>query len=111
MSGLIGSTMVAGLKIYRVCLSPVLASLGVRCRHEPSCSLYGIDAVQRHGAWVGFWLGIARFLRCNPFGTSGHDPVPRECRTAPWYAPWLLGDWRGPKSHCEEDVSVREDHA
>ena len=35
-----------------------------------------IEAVQVHGAWKGFWMGVWRILRCNPFGASGWDPVP-----------------------------------
>lgn len=89
--------MIAILRVYRVTLSPGLTALGIRCRHEPSCSRYGIEALQKHGGWAGFWLGLSRFIRCNPFGSAGYDPVPLEPRRAPWYAPWLLGDWRGPK--------------
>ena len=47
-----------------------------RCRFYPTCSNYMIEAVEIHGAWKGFWLGVWRILRCNPFGPSGWDPVP-----------------------------------
>ena len=47
------------------------------CRHVPSCSNYGIDAIRIHGAFYGSYLTIKRILRCNPFGTSGYDPVPK----------------------------------
>lgn len=47
------------------------------CRHIPSCSNYGIDAIKIHGAFYGSYLTIKRILRCNPFGTSGYDPVPK----------------------------------
>ncbi len=46
------------------------------CRHVPSCSTYTLEAVESHGALKGCWLGFKRVLRCNPWGTSGYDPVP-----------------------------------
>jgi len=48
----------------------------VQCRFHPSCSHYFAEAVERHGAWRGAWLGVRRLLRCQPFGGSGYDPVP-----------------------------------
>ena len=46
------------------------------CRFTPSCSAYGLEALQQHGAARGMWLMFRRFLRCRPFGPSGWDPVP-----------------------------------
>lgn len=46
------------------------------CRYVPSCSEYAKEAVEVHGALRGTWLGFRRVLRCNPFGSSGYDPVP-----------------------------------
>ena len=47
-----------------------------RCRFTPSCSAYGIQALERFGAVKGSWLTIKRILRCNPWGGQGNDPVP-----------------------------------
>jgi putative membrane protein insertion efficiency factor len=55
----------------------------VQCRFHPSCSHYFAEAVERHGAWKGAWLGIRRLLRCQPFGGSGYDPVPERCDRHP----------------------------
>ncbi|RLT00499.1 MAG: membrane protein insertion efficiency factor YidD, partial [Planctomycetota bacterium] len=37
---------------YQIILSPVL---GGRCRFEPSCSCYSMEALQTHGALRGLW--------------------------------------------------------
>lgn len=46
------------------------------CRFTPTCSAYGIQALQRHGALKGSWLTFKRIIRCNPWSTGGNDPVP-----------------------------------
>jgi putative membrane protein insertion efficiency factor len=46
------------------------------CRYVPSCSDYAKEAVQVHGGLRGAWLAVRRVARCNPFGSSGFDPVP-----------------------------------
>lgn len=58
---------------YRLLLSPWL---GASCRFEPSCSVYSIAALQRHGAVAGSYLTLHRIMRCNPFCEGGHDGVP-----------------------------------
>ena len=59
--------------LYRMTLSPLL---GPSCRFEPSCSAYALEALERHGARRGAWLGLRRVLRCHPFRPAGFDPVP-----------------------------------
>lgn len=46
------------------------------CRFVPSCSAYGVEAIERHGAARGSWLTLRRLSRCRPWGGLGHDPVP-----------------------------------
>ena len=46
------------------------------CRHIPTCSNYAIEAINRYGSIKGTILSIKRILKCNPWGTSGYDPVP-----------------------------------
>jgi len=48
------------------------------CRHIPTCSNYAIEAIEIYGAFKGSIMATKRILRCNPFGTSGYDPVIKE---------------------------------
>lgn len=61
---------------YRYTLSPFLHLCGVRCRHEPSCSAYALEAYRRHSPAAATRLTATRLLNCRPGGTSGYDPVP-----------------------------------
>lgn len=63
------------VKAYRFFLSPWL---GTACRFVPSCSLYGLQALDRHGSAVGTYLTLRRIARCHPWCDGGHDPVPTE---------------------------------
>ena len=71
--------LILALRVYRGALSPVKAALlgpSARCRFTPSCSQYGLEAIQHHGAFSGSWLAVKRVCRCHPWGGCGHDPVP-----------------------------------
>lgn len=61
------------VRAYQVGLSPLLPA---SCRYTPSCSVYAVEALERHGAARGSWLAVRRLLRCHPWGGCGHDPVP-----------------------------------
>lgn len=65
--------LIVGVRVYQVMLSPLL---GGSCRYVPSCSVYAIEALERHGALRGGWLAIRRIARCHPFRPGGYDPVP-----------------------------------
>jgi putative membrane protein insertion efficiency factor len=60
------------IRLYQLAISP---ALGSRCKYEPSCSRYAIQAVQRYGVLRGAVLAVWRILRCNPWSHGGHDPV------------------------------------
>ena len=65
--------LIAVVKGYRLLLSPWLGSA---CRFEPTCSLYAIGALERHGALAGSYLTLRRLARCHPWCAGGCDPVP-----------------------------------
>ena len=61
------------LKAYQYAISPLL---GRNCLYFPSCSDYAVEAVEKHGALKGSWLGAKRVCRCHPWHPGGYDPVP-----------------------------------
>jgi putative membrane protein insertion efficiency factor len=61
------------VRAYQVAISPYLPN---SCRYTPTCSHYMIQAVQKHGALKGGWLGLKRIASCHPWGGHGYDPVP-----------------------------------
>ena len=53
----------------------------IKCRFIPTCSNYGIEAINTYGSLKGGILTIKRILRCNPFNKkSGYDPVHKELK-------------------------------
>ncbi|MES0881560.1 membrane protein insertion efficiency factor YidD [Roseibium sp. SCP14] len=85
--------------IYRHSLSLIM---GRGCRYAPTCSDYTEQSIRQYGFWAGGWIGLARILRCNPWGASGFDPVPEGLpEDARWYLPWRYGRWSG--RHISEE--------
>ena len=68
-----GKVLVWLINVYRYAISPFL---GARCRFEPSCSAYAVEAIERHGVIHGVALAVRRVLRCHPWNPGGYDPVP-----------------------------------
>jgi len=96
----------APITIYRYTLSPIL---GVNCRHLPSCSEYAGEAIDRNGAWKGGWLALSRLTRCQPWGSSGLDPVPDlSDERHPWWTPWRYGRWTGRHIKSEDSLDPPE---
>jgi putative membrane protein insertion efficiency factor len=86
--------LIALVRVYRLLLSPWI---GQDCRFAPTCSVYAIEALQRHGAIAGAGLATWRILRCNPLCKGGCDPVPdnmpwerRAASPSPHSAPGLF---------------------
>lgn len=93
--------LVAMVRIYRWVLSPLKSAIFgpfARCRYQPSCSEYALQALLEHGAIRGTWLALKRIGRCHPFAGHGYDPVPPARK-------------RGPKAGEHVDVDIQEHHA
>ena len=61
------------IRFYQKHISPLKST---KCPYYPTCSNYGLDAIEKYGALTGGLLAIWRILRCNPFSKGGYDPVP-----------------------------------
>ncbi len=61
------------IKFYQRSISPLFPAV---CRYTPTCSVYAIEALQKHGAFKGGWLALKRIGSCHPWGGHGHNPVP-----------------------------------
>ncbi|HIE1308776.1 TPA: membrane protein insertion efficiency factor YidD [Serratia marcescens] len=61
------------VRAYQLVISPLL---GPRCRFQPTCSHYAIEALSRFGMIKGSWLALKRVLKCHPLNPGGDDPVP-----------------------------------
>ena len=57
------------IKAYQKYISPLFAP---RCKYYPSCSTYTELAITEFGI-KGLFMGIYRFVRCNPFSHGGVD--------------------------------------
>ena len=62
----------APVVVYQKVVSPALPR---RCKYEPTCSRYAIDALREYGILRGSILAAWRLLRCNPWSYGGYDPV------------------------------------
>ncbi len=63
------------IRFYRKYLSGMKG--GCTCKYYPTCSQYGLEAIEKYGALKGGGaLAVWRILRCNPFSKGGYDPVP-----------------------------------
>ncbi len=63
------------IRFYQKIISPIKPPT---CRFYPTCSQYGVEAIQRFGAIKGGYLTIKRILKCQPFHPGGIDPVPEK---------------------------------
>ena len=63
------------IKAYQYIISPVL---GNNCRFYPTCSNYALEALKEYKLFSAVKLIIIRVLRCNPWGGSGIDLLPKK---------------------------------
>jgi putative membrane protein insertion efficiency factor len=64
--------VLAPIAVYQRVISPALPR---RCKYEPTCSRYAVQAVREYGILRGLVLASWRLLRCNPWSHGGYDPV------------------------------------
>jgi putative membrane protein insertion efficiency factor len=67
----VSSAMVATIGVYKNFISPLLPPA---CRFVPTCSQYGVQAIEEFGPTKGAILTAWRLLRCSPLGGKGYDP-------------------------------------
>jgi putative membrane protein insertion efficiency factor len=63
---------VTPIVVYQHVISPAIPQ---RCKYEPTCSRYGVEAIRQYGILRGLVLAAWRLLRCNPWSHGGYDPV------------------------------------
>jgi hypothetical protein len=68
--------LILPIRFYQLAISPLLGSS--KCRFQPTCSHYAIEAIEKWGPFKGTWLAIRRIFRCHPWGGHGYDPVPEK---------------------------------
>ena len=73
MSRLLAWLFIFLIRIYKGVISPMFPA---RCRYTPTCSEYGLQAIQKYGPFKGGWLTLKRIGSCHPWGGHGHDPIP-----------------------------------
>ena len=66
--------LILPIRFYQYAISPLL---GPRCRFQPTCSHYAVEAIQEWGIFTGSWLAIKRITTGHPWGPWGYDPVPK----------------------------------
>lgn len=76
MNHLLKRLFILPVRFYQIFISPLLGTN--KCRYQPTCSHYMIQAIEEWGIGKGFWLGLKRIGRCHPWGGHGFDPVPKQ---------------------------------
>jgi uncharacterized protein len=66
------AVLIAPITAYQRLISPAIPR---RCKYEPTCSRYAVEALGRYGILKGLVLAGWRLLRCNPWSYGGYDPV------------------------------------
>lgn len=84
---------------YQATGSKLMASGGVHCRYQPTCSHYAEDAISYYGTVGGVLRTCGRLWRCSPWGGTGYDPAVEE-RSAAYMA---------PQQETPEERKARED--
>ncbi len=73
--------LIAFVRLWRRFVSPLYGDV---CKFHPTCSAYGLRALEVHGAAKGSWLTVSRIARCHPWSEGGYDPVPGTPEAMAW---------------------------
>ena len=93
MKRALATVLLAPIRLYQRLISPALPR---RCKYEPTCSAYAVEAIRSFGVARGLVLAAWRLARCNPFSDGGYDPL--EARTL----------FRGPESPGDAEAVTPE---
>lgn len=69
------------VKFWRRFISPMYGDV---CKFHPTCSAYGLAALETHGAVKGSALTVGRVVRCHPWSQGGVDYVPGTAQAEAW---------------------------
>lgn len=86
------------VKGWRRYISPLYGDV---CKFHPTCSHYGLVALETHGALRGSWLAVRRLARCHPWSMGGVDYVPGTPEAESW-AMQISDETRDLASHSNE---------
>jgi hypothetical protein len=64
------------IRVYQATVSPLLRRAGAKCRYTPTCSHYGVGAIQKYGTLWGGVRTVARIFRCAPWGPPPGEDLP-----------------------------------
>ena len=77
LSKLVKQIFLLPIRAYQILISPLLGPN--KCRYQPTCSHYAIEAIQEWGVIRVTYMAVKRILRCHPWSTHPmHDPVPKK---------------------------------
>ena len=72
MKRFLTAALLAPIRAYQRWISPGLPR---RCKYEPTCSDYAVEAIRELGPARGIVLASWRLLRCNPLSDGGIDDL------------------------------------
>lgn len=75
--------MLVDISVFLIRLYQKYISKGT-CMYLPTCSEYMIEAMLKHGFFIGLTLGVFRILRCTPWCKGGLDKVPDKKSDLKW---------------------------
>lgn len=83
LKNLPGNVLIFFVRVYQKSIRKIFPH---KCAFYPCCSEYFILSVKRFGAFIGFFIGISRIIRCNPKNNGKIDLVSQNIKGEyKWY--------------------------